>query len=643
MTKRMQLEPGNINIRRADVRDTDIVVRILIASKEASFPDTIDDHDRDVAFWSRRWRDYIVRGRLPFALLGDGWVFLAEVEGTPVGYIAYHHTRRLGTDAELQNIYILREWQDNGIGTRLLGVVAHRLAADGSRSMCVGYDSNSPYKRFYLKHGAVETSPGAAWSIWHDIPRLASRLPPPPAELMIDLRGQPRCLRPAQFRRFSALLLAVAASCGDGPAPPGEGAATQHPPPIEFHDSAGVKIATVRVTPETPHWRIDPEPELILGKVEGERSYLFSRPEFAACLSDGRVVVADFASGELRWFDADGGFIRRIGRKGEGPWEFREFNRVVRLPGDTLVIYDRVNLRVTRVAPDGSTLDMLSLRETFTTRLAARWWPLERPEFRIVGSGSGAQLARWRNLLFAGAVAGGEHAIGFNSPGTLPPPRQVDTIRARASIVRVGAQGEWGVLAELPGTLQIPRWIDQPPPRGTMAVRRDVPFAHEPLLAARGGPLVVSETGSYEVRVYDRDGVLVRIIRRGDVAQRRVTRDLIDRFVAWMVGRPGSMIEGAVRDWAATSFELAGETYHLPTHAELYLDAAGRIWIEDWRFPWDEREPRTFTVFAPEGPIVATTTVPPELSITDIGVDHVTGVVWGDSGVEYVHVYPIRR
>jgi GNAT superfamily N-acetyltransferase len=179
----MSFEPRNSTIRRAEVRDADIVVRILIASKEASFPDTIEEHDRDVGFWTRRWRDYIIRERLPLALLGDGWVFLAEVEGSPVGYIAYHHTNRLGTDAELQNIYILRKWQNSGIGTHLLGVVAHRLAADGSQSMCVGFDSNSSYKRFYFKHGAMETSPGAPWPIWHDVPGLASNLPRPPAEL----------------------------------------------------------------------------------------------------------------------------------------------------------------------------------------------------------------------------------------------------------------------------------------------------------------------------------------------------------------------------------------------------------------------------------------------------------------------------
>ena len=134
------------SIRRANLSDTDTVVRILIASKEASFPDTIEDHDRDVQFWTRRWRDYIVRGRLPLAVFGDGWVFLAEIGGLPVAYVAYHHTRRHQTDAELQNIYVLKEYQGKGIGAYLLGTVAHRLHADGSRRMCVGFDANSPYQ-----------------------------------------------------------------------------------------------------------------------------------------------------------------------------------------------------------------------------------------------------------------------------------------------------------------------------------------------------------------------------------------------------------------------------------------------------------------------------------------------------------------
>jgi GNAT superfamily N-acetyltransferase len=116
------------HLRRATAHDTDAIVRILIASKEASFPETIDAHDRDVPFWTDRWRRYITKGSRAQQSLGDGWVFIAELGGMPVGYVAYHHTRRHGTDAELQNIYVLKEAQGQGIGTHLLGVVAHSSA-----------------------------------------------------------------------------------------------------------------------------------------------------------------------------------------------------------------------------------------------------------------------------------------------------------------------------------------------------------------------------------------------------------------------------------------------------------------------------------------------------------------------------------
>ena len=74
-------------IRRATESDSGTIVSILIASKEASFPDTIDDHDRDVQFWTQRWHGYITRGSSARQSSGDGWVFLAEVEGVPVGYM----------------------------------------------------------------------------------------------------------------------------------------------------------------------------------------------------------------------------------------------------------------------------------------------------------------------------------------------------------------------------------------------------------------------------------------------------------------------------------------------------------------------------------------------------------------------------
>lgn len=170
-----------MTIRPATTDDVDTVVAILIASKAVSFPATLEDHDRDAGFWTRRWRSYIASGSRAQGSLGDGFVFVAEVAGTPVGYVAYHHTTRLGTDAELQNIYLLKDSQGRGIGTALLGVVAHRLRIDGSRTMCVGFDEHSPYTRFYVKHGAVLDG---AWGIWRDVARLAERLPRPDESLL---------------------------------------------------------------------------------------------------------------------------------------------------------------------------------------------------------------------------------------------------------------------------------------------------------------------------------------------------------------------------------------------------------------------------------------------------------------------------
>ena len=75
-------------LRQATADDVDTIVGILIASKEASFPDTADDHDRDRAFWTSRWRGYLTRGSAAQQSLGDGWVFLADADGRAVGYIA---------------------------------------------------------------------------------------------------------------------------------------------------------------------------------------------------------------------------------------------------------------------------------------------------------------------------------------------------------------------------------------------------------------------------------------------------------------------------------------------------------------------------------------------------------------------------
>ena len=99
--------------------------------------------------------------------IGDSCTLLATADEQPIAFIAYHHTRRHDTDAELQSLYVRWEAQGRGIGTQLLRSVAIRLIEEGSATMCVGYDARNPYRRFYRKHGAVEIDPH--WSYWPDV------------------------------------------------------------------------------------------------------------------------------------------------------------------------------------------------------------------------------------------------------------------------------------------------------------------------------------------------------------------------------------------------------------------------------------------------------------------------------------------
>lgn len=163
---------AHVVFRDAVFEDAAAIVRLLIRTKEQSLPALTDDHDRDFEFWLRRWQRYIrdgAGGNVQKAL-GDSFSILAESEVQLVGLAAYHHTRRWDCDAELESMYVSPDWQARGIGTEFLRIILQRLQADGSRSLCVGYNPKNPYKRFYLKHGAVEIN--RHWAVWRSLPSL---------------------------------------------------------------------------------------------------------------------------------------------------------------------------------------------------------------------------------------------------------------------------------------------------------------------------------------------------------------------------------------------------------------------------------------------------------------------------------------
>ncbi|MGD8727344.1 MAG: hypothetical protein PVH40_06845, partial [Gemmatimonadales bacterium] len=109
-------------------------------------------------------------------------------------------------------------------------------------------------------------------------------------------------------------------------------------------------------------WHLSAEPSLEIGTVEGDPRYELFRVAGIAELADGRIAVANGGSSEIRFYDEHGVFVHTTGRTGEGPREFRYIAWLVRLEGDTLMVHDWQNQRITLLDGRGAFVRAYSLQ-----------------------------------------------------------------------------------------------------------------------------------------------------------------------------------------------------------------------------------------------------------------------------------------
>ena len=106
-------------------------------------------------------------------------------------------------------------------------------------------------------------------------------------------------------------------------------------------DSAGITIVENQEPASETRlgWLIGEAPILSIGALEGNPAYELYQVRDAARLPDGRIVVANAGSGELRVFDPSGTHLASWGGRGEGPGEFGDFAapwNVGPWPGDSI-------------------------------------------------------------------------------------------------------------------------------------------------------------------------------------------------------------------------------------------------------------------------------------------------------------------
>lgn len=93
-------------------------------------------------------------------------------------------------------------------------------------------------------------------------------------------------------------------------------------------------------------WRLSETPLLEIGVREGEEPYQLHRARGSLRLDDGRIVVVNAGSQELRFFGPDGQYLSAVGGNGEGPGEFRFPTRIRKDSGDSFQVWDQNLQRV---------------------------------------------------------------------------------------------------------------------------------------------------------------------------------------------------------------------------------------------------------------------------------------------------------
>ncbi|HEX9094463.1 MAG TPA: hypothetical protein VF902_10845, partial [Coriobacteriia bacterium] len=317
-------------------------------------------------------------------------------------------------------------------------------------------------------------------------------------------------------------------------------------------------------------------------------------------LSDGRIVVANGGSQELRYFDSTGTYLMTAGRKGGGPGEFEQLGAAMALPGDTVAAYDWSLRRISLFDSTGTfvrsfTLEFPAGMPSPIGRFADGTW-LSNRSFAFRPGGEGTQVVRDTMALLV-----------FDSAGAF-----------RDSIGR------------FPG----PEWYVRS--QGNSAMASSLPFGRTTEVAVAGDRFYAGHTAQYEITGYTARGTREEIIRLAWTPV-PVTSDDVARLKAERLANT----DAGYRQSVERVFQDIPFPSTFPAFASLRIDPLGNLWVLDVARPGDER--RRWVVFGPDGLALGPVETPPGLTVRQIGRDYVLGTWRDELDVEHVRLYGLQR
>ena len=409
-------------------------------------------------------------------------------------------------------------------------------------------------------------------------------------------------------RLSTAFAFALASTACEGDRVPGSAA---------VRDSAGIAIVenSAAMWKGEP-WRFADRPTLDIGVVSGDPAYELHEPRTAVRLSDGRIVVADNGSLQLRYYAEDGSHLTDAGGRGGGPGEFNRISRVFRLEGDSIAVYDQTQRRVTVFDPEARFVRTMTLRRS------------DRLFFPMIEG-------RMDDGSYVGLLTLRQNA------DSLPDGISRDSVM----LLQFGTDGEvLDTLGTFPNRMRDVqmRSIGDRRFRGPA----DVAFSPRTVWTLDEDRVYIGTSDHYEIRVYGGDATLRRIIRKEHEALPVTVDDRQNLWLRWREIHAGRLDNPEVKYFLKTIQESplpeafpafdpeVRDDRGRRVGAALVVDHADNLWVLEYRRPGQE-VPR-WSVFDPLGRFLGIVTGPANFNVTEIGEDYILG--WWTDALDVAHV-----
>lgn len=357
-------------------------------------------------------------------------------------------------------------------------------------------------------------------------------------------------------------------------------------------DSAGITIVeNSRAAVPRTAFTLSATPAVQVTGRNDVLEYLFS-PNVAAAgrLSDGRIVVGDQWSFNVRVFGADGRHQRTFGSMGSGPGQLAAIRRIFILPADTIAVVDgRINL----FTPDGRFIRVESMGVQGMTplaRLADGDWISRR--------GTGKDSVR---VFRVSRTASGASPSDTGLRLAVYDPRDTSLHAAGAHV---------------PGV--------------TIAA---TPFVPSVVIAGLPNGFLLGDGKTFEILEYSANGRLRRIIRR-DVDLRVTEVDKARYREGELTGKQGEARVAAELRLSTTVFPKT-----IPAFQRIVVDPSGRIWAQDQLRA--NHVPLKWTVFDPNGKMLGVVEVPVGFRVFEVGTDYILGRLRDAKNQAHIQMYTL--